>query len=73
MHLSHDPVIDTESAATFVAACVDQIGPGYHPDTPFAEYVDGAGGRLDRVEIGGFSRSNLGKTDEGLGWSSSKT
>jgi hypothetical protein len=46
MHLSHDPVIDRESAGDFVATWVDQIGPGYHPDTPFAEYVDGAGGRL---------------------------
>ena len=46
MDLSHDPVIDRASAVAFVAACVDQIGPGYHPDTPFADYVDSAGARL---------------------------
>jgi hypothetical protein len=34
------PKIDDEaSASSFIAACVGKVGLGYHPDTPFAEYV----------------------------------
>ncbi len=63
MHLAHNPVVDRETAIDFVAACVIQIGPGYHPDTSFAEYVDRIGGplfgeshsaKLDRVTRAGF-------------------
>jgi hypothetical protein len=38
-----EEVYDRASAARFVKWCVDVIGLGYHPDTPFADYVDGDG------------------------------
>jgi hypothetical protein len=36
-------VHDRESAVRFVKWCVEEIGLGYHPDTQFADYVDGDG------------------------------
>lgn len=30
-------------ARQFIRSCVRVIGIGYHPDTPFADYVDGDG------------------------------
>ena len=51
-------VHDRESAVRFVKWCVAEIGLGYHPDTPFGDYVDGDGhasfsaeeaGLLDRL------------------------
>jgi hypothetical protein len=40
---SPETVHDTESAVRFIKWCVEEIGLGYHPDTPFADYVDGDG------------------------------
>jgi len=37
------PVTDTATAIEFVRWCVKEIGPGYHPDTPFGDYVDVVG------------------------------
>ena len=36
-------VHDRESAVRFVQWCVEEIELGYHPDTQFADYVDGDG------------------------------
>lgn len=36
-------VSDAQSADGFVRWCVEFIGLGYHPDTPFSQYVDEAG------------------------------
>ena len=33
-------VRDEVSAKAFLAWCVETIGLGFHPDTPFADYVD---------------------------------
>jgi hypothetical protein len=33
-------VQDRASAVRFVQWCVKMLGLGYHPDTPFADYVD---------------------------------
>jgi hypothetical protein len=55
MHIAHRAVVDRDSAVDFVTACVNRIGAGYHPDTPFAEYVDAAGeplfGEKDATEL----------------------
>lgn len=37
-------VRDQESAVHFIKWCVEQLGLGYHPDTPFSDYV-GQGGQ----------------------------
>jgi hypothetical protein len=37
------PVRDSATAVELVRWCVKEIGRGYHPDTPFGEYVDTAG------------------------------
>ena len=37
------PVGDSESAIRFIHWCVATIGLGYHPDTPFDQYVDAEG------------------------------
>ena len=36
-------VYDRDSAIGFVEWCALRLGLGYHPDTPFADYVDGDG------------------------------
>lgn len=36
---------DADSARNFLRWCIDEIGLGFHPDTPFADYVDQAGNR----------------------------
>ena len=36
-------VRDRDSAIRFVEWCARRLGLGYHPDTPFADYVDGEG------------------------------
>lgn len=36
-------VHDRDSAAAFVRWCVMHVGLGYHPDTPFEDYVDDSG------------------------------
>jgi hypothetical protein len=38
-------VVSEESAEGFLAWCVDRLGLGFHPDTPFADYVDANGER----------------------------
>jgi len=38
-------VSDRESAAQFIVQCVREIGAGFHPDTPFADYVFQTDGR----------------------------
>lgn len=38
-------VADETSARRFIAACVDYIGLGFHPDETFGEYLDGETGR----------------------------
>ena len=45
MNPSPEVVHDHESAVSFIQWCVEEIGLGYHPDTPFADYVclDGSG------------------------------
>jgi len=43
MNPSPEEVHDAESAGRFVQRCVEVIGLGYHPDTPFADYTDRAG------------------------------
>jgi hypothetical protein len=43
MDLLHHSVVERDWAVDFVASYVKHIGAGYHPDTAFAEYVDGAG------------------------------
>jgi hypothetical protein len=37
-------VDDRGSAEAFIRWCVREIGPGYHPDTPAADYEDRDGG-----------------------------
>jgi hypothetical protein len=37
---SPEEVQDRESAVRFIKWCVERIGLGYHPDTPFADYGD---------------------------------
>ena len=47
-------VIDKASATAFVQWCVGRLGLGYHPDTPFADYIDTAGNAVftpDEVAI----------------------
>jgi hypothetical protein len=36
-------ILDSMSAAAFALWCVNLIGPGYHPDSPFSEYIDETG------------------------------
>jgi hypothetical protein len=46
--------MNRQQAIDYVKHCVDWIGPGFHPDTRFADYVDGAGRKLfndDQVAI----------------------
>ena len=41
----HPPEVhDQEFAVRFIKWCVEQLGLGYHPDTPFSDYV-GQGGQ----------------------------
>lgn len=40
MTSSPPEVQDHESAVRFVQWCVEVLGLGYHPDTPFSDYVD---------------------------------
>lgn len=40
MTIDPPDVHDRESAIAFVLWCVETVGLGYHPDTPFSEYVD---------------------------------
>jgi len=35
-----DPIITVEDAQQLVRWCVENIGLGYHPDTPFEEYIN---------------------------------
>lgn len=42
---------DSESAILFIEWCVRQIGLGFHPDTPFAEYV--------QVDLGSDDEASL--------------
>lgn len=37
-------VTDAASAVAFVRWCCRSIGPGFHPDTPFTDYVEGGDG-----------------------------
>jgi hypothetical protein len=48
MSLSAPEVHDRASAIRFVRWCVATIGPGYHPDDRFAEYVAADGERAFR-------------------------
>jgi len=34
-----DSIHDRSSATKFIEWCVREIGPGFHPDTPFSDYV----------------------------------
>jgi hypothetical protein len=40
VNTSPEDVHDRESAVRFVKWCVERIGLGYHPDTPFTDYAD---------------------------------
>ena len=49
--------ISTEThARVFIKGCVEVLGLGYHPDTPFAEYVGQDGKRL-------FSRKDAARLE----------
>jgi hypothetical protein len=41
---------DRATAEEFVARCVEWVGPGYHPDTPFGSYIDDDGKRCFSTE-----------------------
>ncbi len=43
MKIDPPEVQDRESAIAFVVWCVEALGLGYHPDTPFAEYEEQGG------------------------------
>jgi hypothetical protein len=34
---------DAKSALSFARWCVDNVGPGFHPDTNFGDYIDAEG------------------------------
>lgn len=36
--------MDVSEVRAFLAACVDELGLAFHPDTPFADYGDGVNG-----------------------------
>lgn len=50
-------VVDHDSAIGFIRWCVATIGRGYHPDTPFSEYVTPEGNRF-------FTASEAARLDE---------
>ena len=52
-------VVDRNSAVRFIRLCVQEIGPGFHPDTPASDYIvietgqalfdDSASGKLETL------------------------
>jgi len=56
MDLPSFPVSDVASAVAFAHWCVDQIGVGFHPDTPFLDYIDETGCPLFTPGESPFSR-----------------
>jgi hypothetical protein len=44
-HESPTTITDEVSARAFVQWCIGELGFGYHPDTPFCEYVNDDGTR----------------------------
>lgn len=51
----------------FLRDSVRTVGLGFHPDTPFAEYVDDAGGRAFGDETAAVCEADLARAFELLG------
>lgn len=45
MNVAPLAINDEGSATRFIAWCVERVGLGYHPDTPFSDYTTDGGAR----------------------------
>jgi hypothetical protein len=63
-HLSKTP--STKECVAYVEALTRWIGPGFHPDTCFREYVDGDGKKILTAATCRELEEDLGRARDGL-------